>query len=126
MVFGAHILLYSADADADRAFFRDVLQFPAVDAGQGWLIFGLPPAEIGFHPTADGAPAGAGADRAINSSFNLMVKDIHAYVKELSGRGVKCGPVSEEPWGIATGITLPSGAEIGLYQPRHAIAIKSP
>jgi hypothetical protein len=110
---GAHIILYSHDADADRAFLRDVLEFPWVDAGHGWLIFKLPPAEAAVHP-ADG-PAGA--------ELYLMCDDLQAAMKSLADKNVSCSAVSQERWGLRTTIRLPSGGQIGLYQPAHASAL---
>jgi catechol 2,3-dioxygenase-like lactoylglutathione lyase family enzyme len=101
--------VYTDDAEADCAFFRDVLDFPHVDAGGGWLIFRLPPSEVTVHP-ADGAPS---------QELYLMCDDIEATVDDLAGRGVACGPVSDRGWGLLTHIRLPGGGELGLYQPRH-------
>jgi catechol 2,3-dioxygenase-like lactoylglutathione lyase family enzyme len=113
MIFGAHLVLYSADAEADRAFLADILGFDSVDAGGGWLIFGLPPAEVAVHPAE--APA---------AELYLMCDDLEAEMRALAGRGVVCSAVEEARWGSITKITLPSGAEVGLYQPRHATAIE--
>jgi catechol 2,3-dioxygenase-like lactoylglutathione lyase family enzyme len=113
MINGAHVILYSTDADADRAFLRDVLGFPHVDAGHDWLIFKLPPAEVALHPT-DGPP---------RHEFYLMCDDLDATLADLAGRGVEVsGPVSRERWGTRTAIRLPSGADLGLYQPSHPVA----
>lgn len=113
MITGAHVIVYSRDAEADRAFVRDVLGFPAVDAGDGWLIFGLPPAEIAVHPT-DGATA---------HEFYLMCDDISATVEDLMARGVEIvRPVSDEGWGLLASFRLPSGAEQAVYEPRHPVA----
>ena len=113
MITGAHTVLFSRDADADRAFFKDVLGFPSVDAGGGWLIFRLPPAEAAFHPT-DSADAG--------HELYLMCDDVHATVAELEGKGVELTrPVSDERWGLVTALRLPSGAELALYEPRHPV-----
>jgi hypothetical protein len=110
MIDGAHVILYSADADADRAFLRDVLRFPNVDAGHGWLIFALPPAEVAVHPAGSG-PA---------HELYLMCDDLGATVAELQERGVELArPVSREQWGVLTSVRLPSGAELGLYEPLH-------
>lgn len=119
IVNGAHVILYSQDADADRAFFRDVLGFPAVDAGHGWLIFALPPAEAAFHPAPPG-PEGAAGDHA---SFYLMCDDLEATVRTLQARGVLCTPSVRERWGLLTSIVLPGGGRLGLYQPRHPTAL---
>ena len=122
MINGAHVLLYTRDADADRAFFRDVLGFAHVDAGHGWLIFRLPASEAAVHPMDDpseshDAPAMAGAH------LYLMCDDIDAEVKRLSARGVTCSALQRERWGIRTALRLPSGGEIGLYQPLHPTAL---
>ena len=109
MIIGAHVILYSTDEDADRAFFRDVLGFPSVDAGHGWLIFALPPAEAAIHP-AD-APA---------CDLYLMCDDLRAEMQALSVKGVECGAIGEARWGSVTRIRLPGGGEVGLYQPKHA------
>jgi catechol 2,3-dioxygenase-like lactoylglutathione lyase family enzyme len=110
MITGAHAIIYSRDADADRAFFRDVLELPAVDAGHGWLIFALPPAELATHPT----------DGADSHELYLMCDDIHATVAELEAKGVRFGgPIAEERWGSVTAIKLPGGGELGLYEPKH-------
>ena len=108
MITGAHTILYSPDADALRAFFRDVLELPAVDAGGGWLIFGLPPAELAAHP---GEQSG--------SELYLMCDDLEATMAELRAKGVELGPVSDQGWGRVTTIALPDGGELGLYEPRH-------
>ena len=112
MIFGAHMIIYSTDAEADRAFFRDVLEFPGVDAGQGWLIFALPPAEIAVHPAAENG----------KHEIYLMCDDVAEAVGKLKSHGIACAPVSDEGWGLLTHITLPGGGTLGLYQPRHATA----
>lgn len=109
MITGAHVIVYSRDADADRAFFRDVLEYPNVDAGGGWLIFKLPPGEVAVHPTA-GTPS---------HELYLMCDDVNATIEQLAARGVTCGPVSDQRWGLLTSIRLPGGGDLGLYQPRH-------
>jgi len=110
MINGAHVILYTKDADADRAFFRDVLEYPHVDAGGGWLIFRLPPAEIAVHPT-DGDP---------KHQLFLMCDDVEGTVEELTAKGVVLtSPITDEGWGLLTSINLPGGSELGLYQPRH-------
>jgi hypothetical protein len=115
VIFGAHLVLYSADAEADRAFLSDVLGFGSVDAGGGWLIFGLPPAEVAVHPAE--APA---------AELSLMCDDLESEMRILAGRGVACSAIEEARWGSITKIALPSGGEIGLYQPRHPTAIDRP
>ena len=114
MIIGAHTILYSSDADADRAFLRDVLGFAAVDAGRGWLIFTLPPGEVAVHP--------ADADEQYHELY-LMCDDVAAEVARLQKQGVECDAVSEQGWGRLTYLRLPSGARLGLYEPRHPMAI---
>jgi len=109
MITGAHVIIYSKDADKDRDFIRDVLEFPHVDAGHGWLIFALPPAEVAVHP---------GEENGAHQLY-LMCDDVKELVAELKKKKVKCGPISEERWGSLTHIRLPGGGELGVYQPRH-------
>ena len=123
MITGAHVLIFSKDPEADRAFFRDVLKFPAVDAGEGWLIFSLPPAEVAFHPAnGESIRPHAGQDLAGAVLF-LMCDDLSVLVRSLEAQGVRCGAISREAWGMKTTVRLPSGGEIGLYQPTHPTAI---
>jgi predicted enzyme related to lactoylglutathione lyase len=111
MITGVHAVVFSQDAEHDRAFFRDVLEFPSVDAGDGWLIFALPPAELAAHPAEEGG----------QHKLYLMCNDVHATVADLKAKGVDIArPVSDESWGRVTAIRLPSGAELGLYEPRHS------
>jgi hypothetical protein len=123
MIIGTHVLLYSADPDADRAFFRDVLQFPSVDAGGGWLIFALPPAEAAIHPSNGESSQGLDGHALARTVLYLMCDDVRAMVKSLEASHVSCSPITGERWGIKTTIRLPSGGEIGLYQPAHPTAI---
>jgi len=111
MINGAHLLIYSTDADADRAFMRDVLGFRGVDAGGGWLIFALPPGEAAFHP----------GERQ-SAELYLMCDDLKATMASLEKK-VKFGEIATERWGIRTTIALPSGGVLGLYQPTHQTAI---
>ena len=112
MITGAHAIVYSRDADADRAFFRDVLGFPSVDAGGGWLIFALPPAELAAHP----------ADTGGRHELYLMCDEIESTVADLQAKGVEfAAPVSDEGFGLLTSLKLPGGGELGLYEPRHPI-----
>jgi predicted enzyme related to lactoylglutathione lyase len=112
VITGTHAIMYSEDAQALREFFRDVLQFDAVDSGGGWLIFALPPAELGVHPT-EGAGQG--------HELYLMCDDINATVKELEGKGVEfVRPVEDAGWGLMTAMRVPGGGELGIYEPRHA------
>jgi len=123
MITGAHVLIFSKDPEADRAFFRDVLKFPAVDAGEGWLIFSLPPAEVAFHPAnGESIRPHAGQDLAGAVLF-LMCDDLSVLVRSLEAQGLRCGAISREAWGMKTTVRLPSGGEIGLYQPTHPTAI---
>jgi hypothetical protein len=110
MINGAHAILYSTDAEADRAFLRDVIGLPNVDAGHGWLIFGLPPAEVAVHPS----------EKNDLHEFYLMTDDVEALVADLTARGVPCGPIQNQGWGMLTEVTLPGGGKLGIYQPRHA------
>jgi catechol 2,3-dioxygenase-like lactoylglutathione lyase family enzyme len=112
MINGMHAIIYSRDAEADRAFIRDVLGFASVDAGGGWLIFALPPTEIAVHP----------AESNGKHELYLMCSDVKAEVARLAGHGVTCGPVSGEGWGLLTRVRLPGGGDLGLYEPRHALA----
>jgi catechol 2,3-dioxygenase-like lactoylglutathione lyase family enzyme len=113
MVSGAHMIVYSKDAEADRAFFRDVLGFASVDAGHGWLIFAMPPAEAAFHPSE------------ANDVHELyfMCEDLKAEMAALAAKGVRCSDVLEARWGSITKIQLPGGGKVGLYQPKHPTAI---
>jgi catechol 2,3-dioxygenase-like lactoylglutathione lyase family enzyme len=112
MLFGSHVVVHSKNAEADRAFFRDVLGFKSVDAGHGWLIFALPPAEAAFHPAKEGA-----------HEFYFMCDDLKAEMASLAKKGFKCSEVQEARWGSITKMRLPGGGEIGLYQPKHPTAL---
>ena len=109
MINGAHVVVYSKDAEADRNFFRDVLGFSSVDAGHGWLIFGLPKAESAFHP----------AEANDRHELYLMCDNLKTEIEALRAKGAECSKVVEERWGSITKIRLPGGGEIGLYQPKH-------
>jgi catechol 2,3-dioxygenase-like lactoylglutathione lyase family enzyme len=124
MIIGTHVLFYSTNPEADRGFFRDVLGFRSVDAGEGWLIFKMPPAEAGFHPVEDEGGESPGERHALDAAVYLMCDDLGALIKSLEAKKVKCGEIAEEAWGIRTSITLPSGGEIGLYQPKHPTALE--
>jgi predicted enzyme related to lactoylglutathione lyase len=116
VITGVHALVYSQDAEALRAFFRDVLGLGSVDAGGGWLIFALPPAELAAHPA-----------EAPSHELYLMCDDVEATVRELEARGAEfASPVTEEGFGRLTRIRLPGGGELGLYEPRHPTAIPEP
>jgi len=124
MFTGAHFLLYSKDPEADRAFLRDVLQLRAVDAGGGWLIFQLPPAELGVHPTMGSSFEQQHAEHSLSGFvLYLMCDDIEATMRMLAARKVQCTEVETAEWGTKTTFKLPSGGEVGLYQPAHATAI---
>src|SRR5450432_3788745 len=109
MIDGAHVIVYSKDAEADRAFFRDVLGYPFVDAGHGWLIFALPPAELAVHPS----------EASDAHELYFTCRDIQALVAELGAKGVACSALHEERWGSATKLTLPGGGRIVVYQRKH-------
>jgi hypothetical protein len=124
MFTGAHFLLYSKDPEADRAFLRDVLTFRAVDAGEGWLIFQLPPAELGIHPTMGTNFEQLHAEHPLAGCIlYLMCDDLEMTVRSLAARKVHCTEIEKAEWGTKTTFKLPSGSEIGLYQPAHATAI---
>jgi hypothetical protein len=109
MIHGAHIIVYSRDAAADRAFFRDVLNYPSVDAGHGWLIFALPPAEVAIHPSHE---------NDVHKLY-LMCDDIHAFIAEMKSKSVPCSAIDEQRWGSITYVALPGGGKVGAYQPKH-------
>jgi len=109
MINGVHILIYSKKAAADKKFFRDVLKCPNVDVGGGWLIFGLPPSELAFHPSPD----------VTSQELYLMCDDIHQFVAEMKKHDIQCGKISSQSWGLHTKLILPSGGELGVYQPKH-------
>jgi catechol 2,3-dioxygenase-like lactoylglutathione lyase family enzyme len=124
---GTHVVFFSADADADRAFLRDVLGFESVDAGHGWLIFAMPPTETAVHPAPPSAAAKSAQPNAqgamLDAEVYFMCDDIRATVRALEEKKVKCPPVEKERWGLRTSIPLPSGGHIGLYQPTHPTAL---
>ena len=110
MIDGAHVIIYSKDAEADKAFFRDVLKFGHVDVGRGWLIFKLPPSEVAVHPSDENGV----------HEFYFMCDDLNAEMARLKQAGVNCAPPTAQAWGTLTHLTLPGGGKLGLYQPRHA------
>jgi hypothetical protein len=110
MITGAHSLIYSTNPEADRAFFRDILRLPHVDTGDGWLIFGLPPAEVAVHPSS----------RNDLHEFYLLCQDIDAFLAAMRKRSIACTPAEDHGWGILTHVTLPGGGKLGVYQARHA------
>jgi catechol 2,3-dioxygenase-like lactoylglutathione lyase family enzyme len=114
MISGAHMIICTTDAEADRAFFRDVLGLSSVDAGHGWLIFALPPAEIAFHPAAES-----------RHEIYLMCDDVGVTVQTLEKQKVNCDPVKDLGWGLLTHLSLPGGGKLGLYQPKHPIAART-
>jgi len=113
MITGLHTIIYSKDAEADRAFFRDVLKFKSVDIGHGWLIFKMPPAELAFHPI----------DEEEMHEIYFMCDDMKKTIADLEKKKVKCSKVQEERWGSLIHITLPGGGKLGIYQPKHETAI---
>jgi len=115
MITGAHVIIYSKDADADRVFFRDILGFPSVDAGHGWLLFAMPAAETAFHPS----------EKNNLHELYFMCDDLKVEMESLKRKKVSCTAVHEERWGSITKMKLPGGGEIGLYQPKHPTALKS-
>jgi hypothetical protein len=123
MISGAHFLFYSSDPDADRAFFRDVLRFRAVDAGRGWLIFGMPPAEAAVHPANESFVQDQEGTAMLGAVLYLMCDDLASTVKDLEAKGVKTSEIGHAPWGRFTTFRLPSGGSLGLYQPTHPTAI---
>jgi predicted enzyme related to lactoylglutathione lyase len=117
MITGVHAIIFNQDADGVRAFFRDTLGFASVDAGRGWLIFALPPAELGIHPT----------EEAGKHELYLMCDDIEQTVAELEAKGVEfVGPISDVGFGLMASFKIPGGAELAIYQPRHPTAIQQP
>jgi hypothetical protein len=115
MIYGAHVILNSKDPDADRAILRDVLGFDSVDAGGGWLIFALPPAEAAIHPA-----------ETPSADLYLMCDNLEAEMQSLTQKGISFGPVEQARWGFVTSFTLPGGGSVGLYQPRHASPLTPP
>ena len=113
MINGVHALIYAKDAEKARAFFRDVLGFDSVDAGHGWLIFALPPAELGIHPAEDEQ----------YHELYLMCDDVKKTIADLEMKGVTCRLVTETRFGLVTSFEIPGGGKIGLYEPRHPTAI---
>jgi catechol 2,3-dioxygenase-like lactoylglutathione lyase family enzyme len=113
VISGAHVIIYSKDAEADRAFFREVLGFACVDAGRGWLIFALPPTEAAFHPS----------DQNGHHELYFLCDDLRAEMAALAKKNVAFAAVHEERWGSITKVRLPGGGEVGLYQPKHPTAL---
>ncbi len=115
MIHGAHVIIFSKDSDADRAFFRDVLEYPFADAGHGWLIFALPPAELALHPS----------DVNDQHQLYLMCDDVHALIKTPTAKNVECSPIDEQRWGSITNIKLPGGGKLGIYEPKHPSPLRA-
>jgi len=109
MITGAHSIIYSSDANADMEFFKNVLKFPNVDAGRGWLIFGLPPSEVAVHPAAEGGKC----------EFYLLCDDINTFIQEMADQKIDCSAVETQRWGSITHLTLPGGGKLGVYEPKH-------
>ena len=123
MISGAHFLLYSKDPEADRAFLRYVLGFRSVEAAKGWLIFALPPAEIAVHPSeAEWAPPNS-VDGVTGVALYLLCDDLASTMRSLQAKQVSFSPTAEAQWGTVTTFPLPSGAKIGLYEPKHRTAL---
>jgi catechol 2,3-dioxygenase-like lactoylglutathione lyase family enzyme len=112
MISGAHVVIYSKNAEADRIFFRDILGFKSVDVGHGWLIFALPPAEAAFHPSETGL-----------HELYFICEDLKGEVASLAKKGVQCSNVEEARWGSITRMQLPGGGNVGLYEPKHPTAL---
>jgi len=110
MLIGAHAIIYSKDSEADRTFLKDVLGFPHVDVGGGWLIFGLPPSEVAVHPADDNG----------THELYLMTDDVEGFVADMQDKGLACDAISNQGWGMLTSVTMPGGGKLGVYQPRHA------
>ena len=111
MITSAHIIIYSTNAEADRAFFRDVLKYPNVDAGGGWLIFKLPPTELAIHP-----------DKANDRhELHFVCDDIEGTLRDLKEKGVAHSAVTDQGWGWMSSFTLPGGGNVGIYQPKHLV-----
>ena len=109
MITGAHSIIYSTNPEADRGVLRDVLELTHVDVGGGWLIFGLPPAEVAVHPS----------EKNDVHELYLMCDDVEAFVAEMKRHNLTCAPVADQGWGLLTQLTLPGGGRLGIYQPRH-------
>ena len=123
MIIGTHFLLYSKNPEADRAFFSDVLKFPFVDAGDGWLIFAMSPAEAGIHPMDGDFTQDHAGHQLLGSVLYLMCDDLDGMIETLSQQKIHCSEIQAAGWGRVTTIPLPSGGRIGMYQPRHATAL---
>ncbi len=109
MITGTHVIIYSKNAEADKAFFRDILKLTNVDVGHGWLIFGLPPSELAVHPDAENE----------HHEIYLMCDDIRKFVEQVKEHKIVCGEIKDEGWGLLVQLTLPGGGKLGVYEPRH-------
>jgi hypothetical protein len=109
MITGAHAIIYSKNADADREFFQKIIKLTHVDVGGGWLIFGLPPSEIAVHP----------ADNSSHALY-LMCDDFQDFIDKMNKQGIKCSAIQNQGWGLLTELKLPGGGKLGVYEPRHA------
>jgi len=114
MINGTHVVIYSKNPEADRVFFRDVLQFPSLDAGHGWLIFAMPPLEAAFHDSENND----------KHELYLMCDDIAATLRNLTSKNVKVSEVSEQRWGKLASFVLPGGGKVGIYEPTHPSPLK--
>lgn len=109
MITGAHTIIYSANPEADRDFFKTVLKFPNIDIGHGWLIFALPPSELAVHPSVENSQV----------EFYLLCDDINSFIKEMSEQKIACTPLDSQRWGDIVYLTLPGGGKLGVYEPKH-------
>ncbi len=109
MIIGAHALIYSKHPEADRGFFRDVLRLTNVDVGGGWLVFGLPPAEVAVHPASGNN----------GNELYLMCADVKQFTADMKRQKIRCSPVRDQGWGLLTRLTLPGGGKLGVYEPKH-------
>ena len=123
MIQGVHLLLTSTNPEADRAFFRDVLNFRHVDAGEGWLIFALPPTELAIHPAEKNLTRAHGGNDLAAGTVYLMCDNLRETLDSLSAKSIHHGEIQEARWGVVSSIALPGGASLGLYEPRHPLAI---
>ena len=110
MITGAHSIIYSSNPEADLNFFKNILKFPNVDIGHGWLIFALPASELAVHPAAESGL----------QELYLMCDDINLFVGEMAGHKIICSEIEDQRWGLLTHVTLPGGGKLGVYEPRHA------
>lgn len=114
MIKGVHAIIYSTEAEALRSFFKDILELPSVDAGHGWLLFAMPPAELGIHPT----------DNDVHHELYLSCDDIHATVAKLKTKGAEInGSINDEVWGLVAWVKIPGAGQLGIYQPKHPTAL---